>query len=108
MEITSLEKAKKIKLEVDYCIKNNIGILVIGYNKGWKQNSNMGKSNNQNFVSVPFLKLVKQIQYKSELIGNEVNLVEESYTSKCSFLDNEPIRKHKNTTIMDLCLYPFY
>jgi len=64
------------RIIINYCIKNNIGILVIGYNKGWKQNSNMGKSNNQNFVSVPFLKLVKQIQYKSELIGNEVNLVE--------------------------------
>lgn len=56
----------------------------------------MGKSNNQNFVSIPFLKLIKQIQYK--LIGNEVFLVYESYTSKCSFLDDEPIRKHKKYT----------
>ena len=55
----------------------------------------MGKLNNQNFVSIPFLKLIKQIQYKSELIGNEIHLVDESFTSKCSFLDNEPIKKHK-------------
>ncbi len=47
---------------IDYYIKINIGTLVIGYNEGWKQNSNMGKSNNQNFVSIPFLKLIKQIQ----------------------------------------------
>ncbi len=83
------------RLIINYCIKNNIGTLAIGYNEGWKQNSNMGKENNQNFVSIPFLKLINQIQYKSELISNDVILVNEDYTSKCSFLDNETIGKHK-------------
>lgn len=86
---------KVSRMIINYCIKNNIETLVIGYNEGWKQNSNMGKSNNQNFVSIPFLKLIKQIQYKSELIRNEIFLIDESYTSKYSFLDNEPIKKHK-------------
>jgi putative transposase len=80
---------------IEYCIQNNIGIIVIGYNKGWKQNVNIGKKNNQNFVQVPFLKLVKQIEYKGKLKGIKVKRNDESYTSKCSFLDDEPIEKHK-------------
>ncbi|MCP6718671.1 MAG: transposase [Patescibacteria group bacterium] len=80
---------------IDYCIHNNIGTIVIGYNHGWKQKINIGKMNNQNFVQVPFLKLVKKIEYKALLKGIQVHRVKESYTSKCSFLDNESIKKHK-------------
>jgi putative transposase len=54
----------------------------------------MGKRNNQNFVYIPFSKLVSQIKYKSDLMGIEVILEPESYTSKCSFLDAESIEKH--------------
>ncbi|MEE9378347.1 MAG: transposase [Candidatus Lokiarchaeia archaeon] len=79
---------------IKYCIQNNIGTIVIGYNNGWKQNINFGKKNNQKFVQIPFLKLIKQIEYKSKLKGIKVKRVEESYT-KCSFLDNESIEKHE-------------
>lgn len=79
---------------IGYCIQNDIGTITIGYNKGWKQNINIGKRNTQNFVQIPLLKLVKQIEYKSELIGIKVNEIGESYTSKCSFLDNEEIKHH--------------
>ncbi|ADI74160.1 transposase, IS605 OrfB family [Methanohalobium evestigatum Z-7303] len=82
--------SKKI---INYCIENNIGTLVIGYNEGWKQECNIGKKNNQNFVQIPFFKLKKQIEYKSEDAGIKVVFQEESYTSKCSFLDDEPIEK---------------
>ena len=80
---------------INYCIQNNIGMIVIGYNANWKQNINIGKKNNQKFIQLPFLKLVKQIEYKSKLIGIQVKRVDESYTSKCSFLDNEPIENHE-------------
>jgi len=80
---------------IKYCIQNNIGIIVIGYNHGWKQNIKIGKKNNQNFVQVPFLRLINQVKYKSELIGITVKTINESHTSKCSFLDNEEIRHHK-------------
>ena len=33
--------------------------------------------------------------YKATLVGIQVLITEESYTSKCSFLDNEPIGKHE-------------
>lgn len=39
--------------------------------------------------------MISQIQYKSKLIGIELIVEDESFTSKCSFLDNEPIEKHK-------------
>jgi putative transposase len=77
-----------------YCTLHNIGTIVIGYNHGWKHKINIGKKNNQKFVQIPFLKLVKQIEFKSKLIGIKVKRINESHTSKCSFLDNEKIRHH--------------
>jgi len=78
---------------IDYCIDHNIGKIIIGYNEKWKQKSNIGKKNNQSFVSIPHYRLIKMIQYKAQLVGIETILTEESYTSKCSALDNEPIGK---------------
>jgi len=82
---------KVSKFVAEWCAKRNIGRLVIGYNKEWKQEANLGKKNNQNFVQIPFLMLIQQIKYKAEERGIEVLLVEEDHTSKCSFLDNEPV-----------------
>lgn len=79
---------------IDYCLVNKIGRVVIGYNEGWKHKCQMGKKNNQNFVSIPFHRLLNQLSYKGELVGIEVVKVEESHTSKCSFLDGEPIEHH--------------
>ena len=83
------------KILLDYCIENNFGTIIIGYNDGWKQNINIGKKNNQKFVQIPFLRLINQIKYKSELIGITVITNNENHTSKCSFLDNEEIRHHE-------------
>jgi len=80
---------------IDYCLKTDIGTIVIGYNNGWKQNINIGKINNQNFVQLPFNKLLQQIEYKAKLVGIQFKTTNEPYTSKCSFLDNELIKKHK-------------
>ena len=80
---------------IECCIQNNIGIIIIGYNELWKQKINIGKRNNQNFVQIPFLKLINQIKYKAELIGVSVITNNEDHTSKCSFIDNEVIKHHK-------------
>ena len=82
---------KSSRFLIDYCLKNEINTVIIGYNKSWKQNINIGKKNNQNFVQIPFYKLIEMIRYKAEIIGLNIILNEESYTSKCSFLDLEPI-----------------
>lgn len=78
---------------VNFLVSNKINTLVIGYNKEWKQNINLGKRNNQSFVGIPFYTFIKQIEYKCKLEGINVILTEESYTSKCSFIDNEPLEK---------------
>ena len=70
---------------VNYCIASDIGTIVLGYNEGWKQGANIGKKNNQNFATIPFRKLVRQIEYKSEMVGIKVVRVSEEYTSQtCS------------------------
>ena len=53
------------------------------------------KRNTQNFVTIPFYKLIKQLEYKAEEQGITVIKQEESYSSKCSFLDNEAIQQRK-------------
>jgi len=82
------------KLIINTCISNNLANIVIGKNNGWKQETELGKRNNQNFVQIPFEKLIQQIQYKAELVGINVITNEENYTSKCSALDLETIQKH--------------
>lgn len=76
-------------------VKYQIGALVIGKNDQWKQKINLGKVNNQNFVFIPHAKFISMLKYKAELVGIKVVVLEESYTSKCSFLDSEPIQKHE-------------
>jgi IS605 OrfB family transposase len=80
---------------VGHLINYGIGTVVIGQNKQWKTEINIGCRNNQNFVSIPHLKLFQMIQYKCQLVGIDIITTEESYTSKCSFIDFEPIQKHE-------------
>lgn len=84
---------KSSRKVVNFLVSNSISTLVIGYNEEWKQNINIGRVNNQSFVTIPFLIFVQQLEYKCKLEGINVVLTEESYTSKCSFLDNEPLQK---------------
>ena len=74
---------------VNYCKNNNISKIIIGYNKGWKNEVNMSKKINQKFVEIPYRNLIDKIQHKANEIGIEVIEVEESYTSGTSFLDFE-------------------
>ena len=69
--------------------------LVVGYNKEWKQEINIGSKNNQNFVSIPFRKILDILRYKLEDNGIEYKEQEESYTSKASYLDNDDIPIYK-------------
>jgi putative transposase len=86
---------KSSRIIVEKLKENQVSQLVIGYNKEWKQNISIGKVNNQKFVSIPFLKFMEQVRYKCQLEGIQVVTQEESYTSKCSALDQEPIQKQK-------------
>jgi len=79
---------------IDYCIEHDIGTLVIGHNEGWKQEINLGRRNNQNFVSIPYYILIHNLNYKGEEVGMQVKEQEEAHTSKCSFLDGESVEHH--------------
>ena len=71
----------------------NTGVIIIGNNKGWKQNVYLGNRTNQTFVSIPYLTLIEMVQYKAKLAGIEVRVVAEAYTSGTSYLDGEPPEK---------------
>lgn len=72
-----------------YCLTHDIGTVVIGHNPGWKQDVNIGKVNNQKFVSIPHSVLIEHLKYKLKQYGVEVIIHEEAYTSKASALDND-------------------
>lgn len=73
----------------------NVTKIIIGNNKNWKQEVNLGKKTNKNFTSIPHSSLIEKIKYKGFMTGIEVIVTQEAYTSKCSALDLEPIQKHE-------------
>ena len=76
---------------IKYCLKNQIGNLVVGYNLDWKRNIEIGKVNNQNFVQIPHGLLRQKLKYQCKLYGINYVEQEESYTSKASFFDNDEL-----------------
>jgi putative transposase len=85
---------KASRAVVDFCTRHDIGTIMLGYNPLWKQHCNLGRATNQKFVGLPLHALVQQVQYKAALAGITTVLVGEGYTSRCSFLDGEPIGRH--------------
>ena len=73
------------------CLEEGIGMIVVGKNPLWKQEVEMGKKNNQAFVQIPHAQFITMLEYKGKLVGIQVKTQEESYTSKASFLDRDPI-----------------
>ena len=83
--------SKTARTIVNYCLNNDIGKLVLGYNEDFQRKSNIGSINNQNFVNIPYGKLRDKLIYLCKLYGIEFKLQEESYTSKASFFDGDEI-----------------
>ena len=82
---------KAARKVIDYCITNDIGTLVVGYNETFQRNAHIGKQNNQNFVNIPYGQLRDKLEYLCELNGIAFVKQEESYTSKSSFWDKDDI-----------------
>src|SRR5262249_20509029 len=80
-------------------VAEGIGTLCIGKNPLWKQEASMGKRTNQNFVSVPHARFIEMLTYKAELVGIQVCITEESYTSKASFLDADALPVYGDTEL---------
>ncbi|MGH2480042.1 MAG: RNA-guided endonuclease InsQ/TnpB family protein, partial [Ktedonobacteraceae bacterium] len=82
---------------IDVLVQEGIGVLCIGKNDGWKQSSEMSKRTNQNFVNIPHARFISMLTYKAELVGITVKVTEESYTSKASLLDLDPLPTRKSS-----------
>jgi putative transposase len=80
---------------VQLAVEQNVGTIIIGQNRGWKQHADMGKRNNQAFCHIPHHLLISMIRYKAAEQGIDVQLTEEAYTSKASFLDHDPLPRYE-------------
>ncbi|BAY47168.1 transposase [Scytonema sp. HK-05] len=85
---------KAARFIVNQCLNDRIGNLVIGWNEGQKNGSNMGKRNNQNFVVIPTGRLIERLKQLCLEYGIILTITEEAYTSKASFLDGDSLPKH--------------
>ena len=94
----SYEIHKVTKFLANYFDERDVSKVIIGNNTGWKNEINLGKRNNQNFVNIPYTKFINQLTYKCQLLGITVITREESYTSKASFLDYDEIPNYKDET----------
>ena len=75
----------------DYCIEKDIGTVYIGYNPDFKRSTNLGDSNNQNFVQIPFGQFRQQLSFLCWKYGIDYIEQEESFTSKSSALDQDEL-----------------
>jgi putative transposase len=99
MERITMKRTRRIdhylhtasKRIIDLLVDEGIGTLIIGKNPLWKQDPTMRKKDAQHFVQLPHARFIDMLCYKARLVGIQVILQEESYTSKASFLDNDPI-----------------
>ena len=85
---------KLTRFVVNWCVKHEIGQIIVGHNKEWKHKIELGRRNNQNFVLIPFDNIIQKLSYKVEEVGIVLKEQEESHTSICSFLDDESIEHH--------------
>lgn len=86
--------SKSAHIVVDHCRANGIGTVVVGVNSGWKQEINIGRINNQNFVQIPFWKFRRFLEHLCAQNGIEYQEISESYTSKASFLDRDDLPEY--------------
>lgn len=86
---------KTARYIINYCVENNIGSLVVGYNANFKRNTNIGRINNQNFVQIPLGDLRQQLEFLCWKYSIEYIEQEEAYTSKSSFLDKDELPEYK-------------
>ena len=80
---------KAARYIINFCLSRKIGTVIVGYNPTLKQNSNMGKRNNQNFVQIPIFTLRAKLESLCKRYGLNYVEQEESYTSKASAVDKD-------------------
>ena len=94
---------KAVSTLIKKCKELEVDEIIIGYNKGFKKhgikNEELkGKEKrqvNQNFVQIPISRFKDKLKLKAYENGIYVRVINESYTSKSSFYDNDPIKKNQ-------------
>ena len=94
---------KAVSTLIQKCKELEVDEIIIGYNKGFKtygiKNSNLkGKDKrkvNQNFVQIPISRFKDKVKLKAYENGIYVRVINESYTSKSSFYDDDRVEKDK-------------
>ena len=82
---------KAARLVLNHCLENSIGTVVFGWNKGQRQQLNLGSKTNQKFVQIPTARLKDRVAQLCEQYGLQFVETEESYTSKASFVDRDEL-----------------
>jgi putative transposase len=85
---------KAARFIINQCLNDKVGNIVFGWNEGMKQNSNMGKKNNQSFVIIPTKRLIERLKQLCPEYGIHLTITEEANTSAASFLDSDSLPKH--------------
>jgi len=85
---------KAARFLINRCLADGIGNIVFGWNEGQNNCSNMGRKGNQNFVVIPTKRLIERLKQLCSEYGINLIIIEESYTSKASFLDDDFLPKH--------------
>ncbi len=93
--------SKAARLIISYCLNNDIGNIVVGYNETFQKDVNLGKVTNQSFVQIPYGRLRDKLEYLCTLYGINYIKQEESYTSKASFFDKDDIPVYNNDNPKD-------
>ena len=94
---------KAVRTLMNKCNDLEVDEIIIGYNKGIKTNGIKNdyikgtdkRKANQNFVQIPLSRFKDKIKLKAQEYGIYVRIINESYTSKSSFYDNDPVEKDK-------------
>ena len=78
-----------INFILEVCREQDVGSIVLGYNKNFQYKSDMGPTQNQIFSHYAFKQFKEKLQNKCKIHDITLIITEESYTSKSSFLDND-------------------
>lgn len=100
--------AKITSYLVRYCFKNNIGTVVVGKNREWKQESDIDETNNKMTSLISYTEILHKVKEKLERHGIQYIEIDESYTSKASFLDNDKIPSNGDKDIPEFSGYRKY
>ena len=83
--------SKATKYIINYCLREQISVIVCGHNADFQFGANLERITNQNFMNIPFGKLRNKLQYLCKLYGIRFVEQEESHTSKASFGDMDEL-----------------